>query len=126
MGGSHSILIVEDEESLRHALEEKFTREGFTVFTAKNGEQGLTMALQEHPDVILLDIVMPERDGVSTLCEIRKDAWGKDARVMMLTNLNDEDKISEVTEQGCFDYLLKSDWHIDDVVEKVKQALDAK
>jgi len=61
------ILIVEDEAPLRQAMVDKFNREGFWVFSAKDGEEGLNLAVQEHPNIILLDIIMPRVDGLSML-----------------------------------------------------------
>ena len=116
-------LIVEDEPSLQSALGDHFSREGISVLSAKNGQEGLEVALREHPGVILLDIVMPVMDGMTMLTKLREDVWGKDAHVILLTNLVDNKEIVEAMKTGVFDYLVKSDWKIDDVVEKVKQKL---
>ncbi len=118
-----TILIIEDEVSLRNALRDKFTREGFRIIEAKNGEEGLETALREHPALILLDIVMPKMDGMTMLSKLREDTWGKDAKVIMLTNLSDSEKIAESGEKGVYDYLVKSDWKIEDLVHKVKERL---
>lgn len=112
------ILIVEDETSLRNALCDKLAYEGFVVLEAKNGEEGLAVALHEHPDLILLDIVMPVMDGITMLSKIRIDAWGKDAKVIVLTNLSD----IAITHSS-YDYLVKSDWKIEDVVARVRERL---
>ena len=117
------ILIVEDETSLRNALCEKLTREGFAILEAKNGEEGLEVALREHPDLILLDIIMPVMDGMTMLKKLREDAWGKNAKVIILTNLSDNDKMAEAITQGTFDCLIKSDRTLEDVVKKVKERL---
>ncbi|OGD23221.1 hypothetical protein A2Z10_03755 [Candidatus Azambacteria bacterium RBG_16_47_10] len=118
-----TVLIVEDEPSLQRALGDHFSREGISVLSAKNGQEGLEVALREHPGVILLDIVMPVMDGMTMLTKLREDVWGKDAHVILLTNLVDNKEIVEAMKTGVFDYLVKSDWKIDDVVEKVKQKL---
>ncbi|MBT3538876.1 response regulator [Candidatus Parcubacteria bacterium] len=123
MAGKKKILIVEDEKSLLEALKRKFSSEKFAVFEAKNGEEGLEMALKEHPDLILLDIVMPKMDGITVLGKLREDSWGKDAKVIILSNLSDATKVSEASKQGSFDYLVKSDWRIEDVVKKAKEIL---
>ncbi|MFH1233309.1 MAG: response regulator [Patescibacteria group bacterium] len=119
-----TILIVEDENSLRMALRDKLTREGFGVLEAKNGKEGLDVALRKHPDLILSDILMPVIDGMTMLTQLRKDEWGKTARVIMLTNLSDNEKVAEAIKQESYDYLVKSDWKIEDVVAKVRQRLD--
>lgn len=118
-----TILVVEDEISLRSALRDKLTREGFAILEAKNGEEGLGVSLREHPDLILLDIVMPVMDGMTMLKKLREDTWGKTAKVIILTNLSESVKVAEVMAQGSFDYLVKSDWKLEDVVKKVKERI---
>jgi len=118
------ILIVEDETPLRGALVSKFTRENFTVLEAKDGMEGLEVAKKDHPDLILLDIIMPKIDGLSMLHILREDEWGKSVPVILLTNLSDAEKVSQATKEGVYDYLVKSDWHIDDVVKKVREKLE--
>lgn len=118
-----TILIVEDEVSLRNVLYDKLSIEGFVVFEAKNGEEGLAVALREHPNVILLDIIMPVMDGITMLYELRKDPWGKDAKVILLTNLSEAERVSQSQRQGVYDYLVKSDWKLEDIVKKVKEKL---
>jgi len=118
------ILIVEDERALREILEKKFFQEkDFEVVSAKNGEDGLNLALKEKPDLILLDIVMPKMDGMTMLHILRGNEWGKNVPVILLSNLNDASKISDGVNEKVFDYLVKSDWHIDDVVKKVREKL---
>ena len=119
----NNILIVDDEPMLLNALVDKFTREGFTTMTAKDGREGLASALKNHPDLILLDIIMPVMDGMAVLEELRKDPWGKDAKVILLTNLSEtEKKIAEPLLKAVV-YLVKSDWKIDDVVKEVRKKL---
>jgi len=115
------ILVVEDEPTLTTALVDKFTAEQFTVLAAKNGQEGLTMALAEHPDLILLDIVMPVMDGMTMLAELRKDEWGKGVKVILLTNLSDPQKMSDSIAKDVAGYLIKSDWKLNDLVSEVKR-----
>lgn len=118
------ILIVEDEAPLRNAVSDILTFEGFEVFQAKNGQEGLDTALKEHPDLILLDLMMPIMDGLTMLEKLRQDAeFGKSAAVILLTNINDPDKVAMATEAGSYDFLVKSDWNIEDVVKKIKGRL---
>ncbi|MBT6034062.1 MAG: response regulator, partial [Candidatus Jacksonbacteria bacterium] len=95
---SQKILIVEDDQSLYKALTERFEREGYSVLGAKNGEEGLSIALEEKPVLILLDIIMPKKDGISMLADLRKDEWGKNVPVIMLSNLSDTEKMAEAAE----------------------------
>ena len=117
------ILIIEDEPALREALADKLSREGFSCLEAKNGLEGLDFALKEHPDLILLDIIMPVMDGMTMLEELRKNPWGKNVPVILLTNLSEVEKVAESLRHGIYDYLVKSDWSLEDIVKKVKGKL---
>ena len=114
------ILVVEDERLLIKALGDKLRLEGFEVLEAHNGKEGLALAIEKHPDLILLDIIMPVMDGISMLQELRKDEWGKYASVLMLTNLTDADKTEESLKNGAFDYLIKADWKLGDLIIKIR------
>ena len=120
---SQTILIVDDEISLREALRDKLEYEGFIALEAKNGEEGLAIALKSHPDLILLDIVMPVMDGISMLKKLRDDSWGKNSKVLMLTNLDGDGKVADAVIWGTHDYLVKSDWKLEDVVIKIREML---
>jgi len=119
----NKILIVEDDATLRRIVFDKLKSEGFDVCEANNGVAGLEMALKEHPDLILMDIIMPEMDGMTMLKKLREDEWGKDARVIITTNLGDDKKSQEAMEHGVYDYLVKTEWSLDDLILKVKDKL---
>ncbi|OGE85128.1 MAG: hypothetical protein A3J48_03065 [Candidatus Doudnabacteria bacterium RIFCSPHIGHO2_02_FULL_46_11] len=124
MADSKKVLIVEDEAPMLKALVDKFTNEGFAVFHAEDGEEGLNIALKEHPDIILLDMIMPKMDGMTVLENIRKNAgWGADVPVIVLTNINDTRVVSEAMGFHASDFLVKSDWKLADVVKKVREKL---
>ncbi len=118
-----TILIVEDEKSLAEALVEKLTKDNFIAKVAKNGREGLKSALRNHPDLILLDIVMPVMDGMAMLKELRNDQWGKSVPVIILTNLSEAEKTATALDEGVKDYLVKTDWKLSEVVEKIKERL---
>jgi DNA-binding response OmpR family regulator len=125
-GAKKSILIVEDDHSLLRGLVDKFTRENFTVFSAGNGLEGFSSAQMHHPDIILLDIVMAQMDGLTMLEKLRETGdWGKKVPVIFLTNLSpDNDKImARVAQDAPAFYLVKSDFLLSDVVEKVHECL---
>lgn len=124
MEGEKTILVVEDEAPLRNALRDDLSREGFSVLEAKDGKEGLEGALKKHPDLILLDIVMPKMDGMAMLDALRADPWGKDARVVLLTNVSDSERVSQAISGRAYQYLVKTDWRIKDVVKKVKEILE--
>jgi len=117
------ILIVEDEASLLTALVNRFTNAGFTVLTAKNGEEGLESALKNQPDLILLDIVMPILDGITMYYRLRKDPRGKRAKVVLLTNMSNPVEVNTLLSSSVDGYLVKSDWKLDDIVKKVEEKL---
>jgi len=122
-----TILIVEDEEPLRRILRDVLQENSFTVLEAKNGKEAIDLALHGHPDLILLDLLMPEMHGMAALEKIRKDAWGANVPVIILTNLsaNSEELVQAMVSERAICYLIKSDWKIDDVVKKVKEVLKA-
>ncbi|MDP2593061.1 MAG: response regulator [bacterium] len=120
---NHSILIVDDDPLTQKTLEHRFNKEGFKIFIASDGEEGLAKAIKEHPDIILLDLLMPKIDGIKMLEKLREDPWGKTAGVLLLTNLNDTEKVAEAVAKGVYEYLVKSDWKIDDIVAKVHEKL---
>jgi two-component system response regulator VicR len=118
------ILIVEDELSLVEALSRKFTKAGYEVLEANDGEAGLKIGLEEKPDVVMLDILMPKMDGMETMKQIRQDKkWGKHVPIIMLTNINDPTTVSEAANYQIYDFLVKTDWRLDDVVNLVQSKL---
>ncbi len=119
------VLIVEDEQALLMILAEKFRREGFGVQTASDGEEGLSMALRYNPDIIILDIVMPSMDGLTMLKKLRENKKGNNVPVLILSNLSDPEQINEATGRGRVEYLVKSNWGLEDVVKKVKETLSS-
>jgi|SRR3989344_2507721 len=117
---------VEDEKSLRDVLHDKFSLEGFGVLEAKDGEEGLATALREHPDLILLDIVMPKMDGLTMMKKLREvNEWGKNVPIILLTNLSaDDNKINQaITDNIPAYYLVKANYTIEDLVEKIRERL---
>lgn len=120
---AQKVLVIEDEESLRQVLHEKLKESGFEVSESENGENGLDAALASHPDIILLDIIMPRMDGMTMLRKLREDEWGKNAKVIILSNLSDAQEVSEAMKNGVYDYLVKTDWKLDDLMVKIKEKL---
>ena len=120
MSSSKSVLIVDDEESLATVLSRKFTDEGITAYTANNGRVGLEMALEKHPDIILLDIMMPEMDGFDVMRHLQEDEWGKTVPIILLTNSSSIDTVAKAVSSGMSEFSVKTDMRLDDVVRKVK------
>lgn len=117
------ILIIEDEPDIREAMAEAIAEAGFKVSTAQNGSEGLQIATTEQPDLILLDIVMPVMDGHETLKRLRQDPWGRSAKVVMLTSMDDVKNVASAHEGSITDYLIKTQNSLDEIVKKVREAL---
>lgn len=123
-GKIKKILLVEDEIVLLELIADKFKDSGFSVNTAQSAETGMKLALQNHPDLILLDLILPKMDGLTMLKKLRKDSWGKEVPVIILSNLNDQRKVSEAMKIGVYDFLVKSNVKLSDIVKEVKEVLD--
>lgn len=117
------ILVVDDEKDLREALRESLTAAGFEVYTAVDGKDGLEQAFTHKPVLILLDISMPLMNGHQMLHELRKDSWGKDVHVLLLTNADDPTNIVQGMKLKSDEYIIKSQISLGEITKKVKQYL---
>jgi len=117
------ILIVEDEKPILNGISDKFTYEGFLVFKAENGQEGLDTALKNHPDLIIVDYLMPNTDGFYFLENLRNDEWGKNAKVIIWSNSHDLKTVVRAKKMGVHDFMVKSEWEYRDVVKKVRELL---
>lgn len=117
------ILIAEDEETLRNVLGDALVANGFQVILAKDGQDTVVQARDAHPDLILLDVLMPRMDGRAALKVLRADPATRNTPIIFLTNLSELDTISDTLDAGVSGYIVKSDWSIDDIVKKVKNQL---
>jgi len=117
------IMVVEDEEILLTALKEELTGGGYEVEGAVDGEDGLAKVKTFKPQLILLDLVMPKMDGMEMLQKLKADAETRDVPVVILTNLSDYERISEALSLGAMDYLVKANYKLEDLLEKVKTVL---
>lgn len=104
-------------------LKRKLESDNYKVLVAKDGAEGLTKALGKHPDLILLDIILPVMDGVTFLGKLREDDWGKKVPVIVLSNLSRAAIVAKSKEKGASDYLVKTDWKLSDVMKKIKNEL---
>lgn len=119
----HTILIVEDEDVLRDAYVNVFTFEQFTVDAAPNGQVALEKIKNQHPSVIILDIMMPVMSGIEFLEKVNIGKTHPNTRVLVLSNLSDHDTISRVTELGATRHLVKSSVSPSELVANVRQLL---
>jgi DNA-binding response OmpR family regulator len=123
--GSVKILLVEDDKFLRDICRTKLVKEGFNVHEAMDGEQALQDIEKVKPDIVLLDIILPNIDGYQVLTEIRAKTDAKISKVpiIMLSNLGQEDDIKRALDLGANNYLVKAHFTTDEIVEKIKKEL---
>jgi len=117
------ILIIEDEESLLSMLADKLKREGYEVSTAENGEEGLRKVREEHPDLVLLDIIMPKMGGFEVLEAMYKDEELHEIPVVIISNSGQPVEIEKAKALGVKDYLIKAEFDPQEVVNKVDRLL---
>ena len=117
------IAIIEDDPVINQMYRMKFEASGFDVQLANNGKQGVALVRDFSPDMVLLDLQMPEMNGTEALTEIRKNDWGKTVPVIVLTNLGSEEAPQELKSLGVHSYILKADLTPSQVVARVKEAL---
>jgi DNA-binding response OmpR family regulator len=120
------LLIIEDDLVLQGALVEYLSTEGFDVTAASDGETGITMSISENPDLILLDIVLPKKDGYEVLTEVRANEKTKHTPIVLLTNLGSIADVEKALELGATTYLVKADYRLEEVTAKVKEILKMK
>lgn len=117
------IAIIEDDPVISQMYRMKFEADGFEVQLANNGQRGVAMVEHFSPDMILMDLQMPEMDGATALGLIRKAKWGKDVPVIILTNLGEEEAPKEIRNLGIHSYIVKAELTPRQVVQRVKEAL---
>lgn len=117
------IAIVEDDQAISQMYRFKFESEGFKVQTAENGKLGLELAESMKPDVILLDLMMPEMTGDEMLEKMRATSWGKNTKVIVLTNMGEQEIPQKVKDLGVSAVILKADMTPRQVADMVKKQL---
>lgn len=119
------IAIIEDDPVINQMYRMKFEAAGFDVQLADSGKSGVALIESFHPDIVLLDLQMPEKDGVDVLKDVRAMQWAKDLPVLILTNLGEEESPDELKKLGISGYVVKADHTPSQVVERVKEVLAA-
>jgi DNA-binding response OmpR family regulator len=117
------VLLVEDDKMIIDMYTLKFTQEGYDVMQAENGKDGLDMAKKTNPDIVLLDIILPQMDGFTVLKALKADGNTKGIPVVLLTNLGQDGDVKKGLELGAVDYLIKANFTPSQVVDKVKSLL---
>lgn len=114
------ILIIEDDQSFFSILQKRFTMEGFSVVSAQDGQEGLSMLEKEKPDLIVSDVLLPKMDGIDMAKKIKEK--NINVPILFLTNVKDPSYLERAKDIE-FDYLVKSDVHVDEIVAKIKNKL---
>jgi two-component system alkaline phosphatase synthesis response regulator PhoP len=123
MNPAKKILVVDDDPDLLEIASYKLTGAGYIVLKAKNGKEGLEAALSQHPDLILLDVMMPQVTGLEMLKSLREDPWGKQAQVFMLTSMDRSKEMSEGMHYNVAKYIIKANMKYEDLLADIKTFL---
>jgi len=126
MSKPQTILIIEDEQTVLKAISIALEDAGFQVASAIDGESGERQAKENPPDLILLDIILPRKNGLDVLKALKVQEATKHVPVILLTNLSDTETVSEGVRLGARGYLVKANYSLDEVVAKVKEVLNKK
>jgi DNA-binding response OmpR family regulator len=120
------ILVIDDTALARESVAKLLEYEGFDAMRARNGKEGWAMMYNETPDLILLDLMMPEMDGITFLRQLRRSTLWKDMPVIVLTGVDDNDKlITRAWELKVNDLIPKASFGFEDLLQRVKQHLPA-
>ncbi|HXK35223.1 MAG TPA: response regulator [Candidatus Paceibacterota bacterium] len=118
-----TILIIEDDTFLQGLVARKLSGEGFKIEAAANGEEGLKIMGSTVPDLILLDLLLPNIDGFEVLARMRTDTKLHNVRVMVFSNLSEEKDIKRAKDLGVIDYLVKANFTLDELASRIKEVL---
>jgi len=124
--GGAKILIVEDDKFLRDLIVQKLKREGFAISEAVDGEEGLKIAKEKHPDIILLDLILPGLDGFEILRRVKSDASTASIPVIVLSNLGQKEDMDRAMSGGAEDFMVKAHFTPGEIIAKVKSILKKK
>lgn len=120
-----NILIIEDDKFLRKLIEKKLTEENLGILKATDGKEGLKMAKEEKPDLILLDLVLPSMNGFEVLSQLKKDSEEsiREIPVIVLSNLGQKEEVEKGMNLGATDYLVKARFTLEEIIEKINTIL---
>jgi DNA-binding response OmpR family regulator len=118
------ILLIEDEGALQRSLGDTFREGGFEVISALDGETGERLAKSEKPDLIILDLILPQKDGLEVFQTLKDSQVTKDVPVVILTNLERIEHVERVLEMGAKTYLVKSNYTLKEILEKIKAVIE--
>ncbi|MCA9354558.1 MAG: response regulator transcription factor [Candidatus Kaiserbacteria bacterium] len=119
------VLIIEDDEALQALYAKIIGDADITVRTASTGTEGVSLALEHHPDVILVDVMLPDISGHDAVKKIRLDSWGKNATIIFLTNRTDAESVVNAVEEGSDEYIVKAHISNKELLNRVRAAMMA-
>lgn len=117
------IVLAEDDKFISRAYKDGLERAGFIVIQATDGDQAIEKAKQEMPDIILLDLIMPVKNGFEALKGIKANEATKNIPIIILSNLGQDSDIEKGRELGAADYMIKSNFSMNEVIDKIKTHL---
>lgn len=123
MSSAKKVLIVDEDAITRYPFVAALKKAGYEVIEGTSGTEGLTLALSEKPDLTILDVVMPDMSGIEVLKKIREDEWGKTAKVIQLTDIEDMDIVADAAENQVVHYAIKSATTLDRLITMVDDLL---
>ncbi|MBI5401038.1 MAG: response regulator [Candidatus Yonathbacteria bacterium] len=123
MNEHKKILLIEDDEHVAKIYEIKFSKEGYDIVLAANGEEGIEKIISEKPDLIILDLMMPKKDGFTVLEEIKKNPDIASIPVIVISNLGQQSDQDRALAIGAKEYLVKVSYSMQEVVDKAKNYL---
>lgn len=118
------ILIAEDDKFYAHIYKVKLGAEGYDVEVAGNGEDLLAQISRRKPDLVLLDLIMPIKDGFDTLTELRKNKDLDNVKIIVMSSLSQKEDSERAHSLGATDYVVKTEISIQDMTNKIRQYLD--
>lgn len=118
-----TILIIEDETALLYALEAELSYASFRIMTATEGKDGLEKIKRFNPDLVVLDIILPDMDGFEVLKQIKEDPKTQDIPVIIVSNLEKKEAVEKGLKLGAKEYIIKTQYTLDEVLKKIKEAL---
>ncbi len=124
MDNKKTILIAEDEKAYRTVLQNKLQSAGVNILLAENGEQALKVINDSKPDLIMLDLIMPIKDGFEVLREIKENNLAADMKIVVLSNLGQAEDIDKAKNLGAIDYIIKTETDLSDAVKKILTYLE--
>ena len=117
------VLLIEDDIFLKKVIKRKLLKEGYKILEALDGREGINKIKGEKPDLVLLDLVLPEMNGFEVLSQIKKDKTLAKIPVIILSNLGEEEDIKKGLEMGAVDYLIKAKFTPGEIMERIENAL---